>query len=130
MAVRLPRVRPATMLLVALGLAMLGIRLWVEDRPVVAAPLVVLGAVIVVAAAIFEAWADSIQEMSVGQSGVTLKRQIPTAEELAKAGLPEEAAREIQEWMEALWAVLPKVIDEHVRKTLKENAEPRGAWTR
>jgi hypothetical protein len=107
------------MVLVVLGLAMLAVGVWVEDRAAVAAPLVALGAVIVVGAVIFERWADTIQEMSLGQSGLTLKRQIPSAEELAQAGLPESAAQEIQEWMEALVAVLPTIIDERVLTQLK-----------
>lgn len=47
-AVHLPRVGLSTVVLVILGLAMLALGIWVEDRPAVAAPLVVLGAVIVV----------------------------------------------------------------------------------
>jgi hypothetical protein len=127
-AVHLPRVRLATMVLVALGLAMLALGIWVEDRPAVAAPLVVLGALIVVAAVIFEGWADSIEELSVGQSGLTMKRQIPTTEDLTQAGLPEEAAREIQEWMETLWAVLPRAIDERVKDAMLRQARDEGNY--
>lgn len=65
---RLPQVRPATMVLVVLGLAMLALGVWVEDRPAVAAPLVILGALIVVVGVIFESWAD-IEEMSWARRG-------------------------------------------------------------
>jgi hypothetical protein len=72
--------------LAALALAMLVLGIAVEDRAAVAAPLVILGALIVVAAVLFEGWADTIHEVSLSQSGVTLKRQLPSAEELAEAG--------------------------------------------
>lgn len=98
MAVRFPRVRFSTVVLVALGLAMLALGVWVEDRPAVAAPPVILGALIVVAGVVFEGWADTIQEMSLGQSGVTLKRQIPTAEELTQAGPSKPLRRSRSGW--------------------------------
>lgn len=72
---------------------------------------------------IFEGWADTLQELSVGQAGLRLKRQVPTAEELTEAGLPEKAAQEVQEWMDALMGALPGVIDQRVRKILKDNGE-------
>jgi hypothetical protein len=39
----------STVVLVALGLAMLAVGIWVEDRAAVAAPLVIIGALAVVA---------------------------------------------------------------------------------
>jgi len=110
--------------LVALGLAMLALGIWVEDRPAVAAPLVILGALIVVVALIWEEWADSILELSLSTqvASATVKRQVPTAEELAKAGLPEEAAEEIWRFLEAITEWVPAVIDQRVRKVLAERA--------
>jgi hypothetical protein len=99
--VRLP-VRVSTIVLLGLGLAMLAVGVWVEDRAAVAAPLVIIGALVVVAGVIFEAWAD-LEELSISQAGVTLRRRPPpSAEELAEAGLPPEVAKRMSEWFDSL----------------------------
>jgi len=109
--------------LILLGLAMLALGIWVEDRAAVAAPLVIIGALIVVAGVIFEAWAD-IAEMSVSQGGLTFKRR-PSVEQLTEAGLPPKVAEEIQAWMDGILDALPEAIDRRVRKALADQA--RGA---
>ncbi len=121
--VQLP-IRSSTLLLVALGLAMLAVGVWVEDREAVAVPLVVIGALVVIAAVIVETWQD-IEEMSVTQSGVIFKRRPPpSAEQLTQAGLPEQAAEEIQKWMDALLEVLPGAIDERVNVAIARRQPP------
>lgn len=58
----------------------------------------------------------------MGQAGLTLKRKMPSAEELAEAGLPLKVAQEIQDWMELLEAVRPDMIDERMTRALKQQA--------
>jgi hypothetical protein len=115
-------VRPSTIVLVAFGFIVLVLGIWIEDRSAVAAPLVVLGTLIVVAAILFQGWAETISEVSVSQSGLTFKRQLPSTEDLTEAGLPPEAAHEIEQWMTALTEALPAAIDARVRKVLDERA--------
>jgi hypothetical protein len=114
----------STVMLVALGLAMLAVGIWVEDRAAVAAPLVIIGALAVVAGVIFGEWAD-IEQMSLGQSGFSVTRRPPTAEQLTEAGLPPEVAQEMQEWMDALIDALPGLVDKRVSRMLAERE--RGA---
>ena len=57
-------VRMSTVVLVALGLAMLAVGIWVEDRSAVAAPLVIIGALAVVAGVIFGEWPTSSRCLS------------------------------------------------------------------
>jgi hypothetical protein len=71
---RLP-IRPSTLVLVVLGLGMLVLGVWVEDRAAVAAPLVIIGALVVVAGVVVETWAD-IEEMSLGQAGIVLMKKL------------------------------------------------------
>ena len=120
---RLP-VRPGALALIALGLAMLALGIWVEDRAAVAAPLAILGALVVVAGVIFDAWAD-IEEMSVSQSGVTFRRRMPSVEDLTEGGLPEQVAQDIASWMDALTEALPGAIDRRVQKAFKDRAESK-----
>jgi hypothetical protein len=103
-------------MLVVLGVLMLVLGIAVEERPAVAAPLVVLGPLIAMVGILFEGWSDSVAEMSLGQSGLTLKRQLPTSEDLTKAGVPPEAARELGEALNAFAEQLPAVIDARIRE--------------
>jgi hypothetical protein len=112
--------RPGAVLLGVLGIAMLAVGVWVEDRDAVAVPLVILGAFVVVASVVIERWAD-IEEMSVSQSGLTFKRRAPTVEELTEGGVPEEVAKQLFEWMDDLLTVLPKAIDARVDRALKKH---------
>jgi hypothetical protein len=122
-------IRPTTAALVVLGLALLALGIWVEDRAAVAAPLVVLGALIVVAGILVQSWMETVHEMSLGREGLTLKRQLPSAEELTEAGLPPEVAAEIERWMTTLAEALPQVIDSHVNRVLEKRRE-RDRMTR
>ena len=61
--VRLP-LRFNTLILLALGVALLVIGIWVEEREAVAAPLVIIGALVALIAIVYETWAD-VAEMSV-----------------------------------------------------------------
>lgn len=103
------RLRLGAFALIVLGLAMLGIGVWVEDRDAVAAPLVILGALLVVAGVIFEGWRD-VEELGVSAQGVTFRRRPPSAEQLTQAGLPEPVAKQIEayldEWTEDLLSVI------------------------
>src|SRR4051794_33012435 len=105
------RLLPSTIALAALGLGMLAVGVWVEHRAAVAAPLVVLGALVVVAGVVLQGWAETIEELSVSQAGLTLKRQLPTPSDLTDAGLSPEAAREVFQWMTDFTDALPGVID-------------------
>jgi hypothetical protein len=110
-------VRPSTLVLVGLGLALLAVGVWVEDRAAVAAPLVIIGALVVVVGVVFEAWAD-IEEMSVSQAGLTFKRRAPSAEQLTEGGLPSQVADALEQWLEDVTRLLPAEVDKRVSKAL------------
>src|SRR5215216_7145712 len=108
-------VRMSTVVLVALGLAMLAVGIWVEDRAAVAAPLVIIGALAVVARGDLRRVAD-IEQMPLGQSGFSVTRCPPAAEQLTEAGLSPEVAQEMQEWMDALIDAVPGLVDKRVSR--------------
>jgi hypothetical protein len=58
----------STVVLVALGLAMLAVGIWVEDRAAVAAPLVIIGALAVVAGVISGEWPTSSRCLSASRA--------------------------------------------------------------
>lgn len=122
-------VRPSSLVLIVLGLTMLALGIWVEDRAAVAAPLVIIGALVVVAGVVVETWAD-LEEMSLSQAGIVLKRRAPTAEQLTEAGLPPAVAEEIKAWIDSLLEVLPRIIDTRVDKKLKDRRNYEAALRR
>jgi hypothetical protein len=117
--------------LVALGLVMLAVGIWVEDRAAVAAPLVIIGALIVVAVTIADAWTD-VEEFAVGpQEGLRIKRRLPSPEQLTEAGIDARVAEQIttalQDWTDDLLEVTGKEIDRRVRLALTAPVRPRAA---
>jgi hypothetical protein len=61
-----------------------------------------------------------IEQMPLGQSGFSVTRCPPTAEQLTEAGLSPEVAQEMQEWMDALIDALPGLVDKRVSRTCAE----------
>ena len=61
-----------------------------------------------------------IEQMPLGQSGFSVTRCPPAAEQLTEAGLSPEVAQEMQEWMDALIDALPGLVDKRVSRTRAE----------
>jgi hypothetical protein len=61
-----------------------------------------------------------IEQMPLGQSGFSVTRCPPAAEQLTEAGLSPEVAQEMQEWMDALIDAVPGLVDKRVSRTRAE----------
>jgi hypothetical protein len=121
------RVRWASLLLTALGLAMLALGVFVEDSDVAAAALVSLGPLIVVLGALLELFEKRIVKLVLARLSIELVPP-PSANELERAGVPEGVAEALEQWLDDVTRLLPVTIEQQVRETLDARERRRRMY--